>query len=290
MDNHGSQMLTPAEIVQANIKLEENRAKMPFMKMVVLGILAGIFISCGAQASNVAMHTIPNLGTARIVAGCVFAIGLMFVVFIGAELFTGDCLLILGVLEKKVKAITMVRILIVVFISNLIGSLMVVSLVNFSGQFGYSNDMLGAFTIKVAMDKAGKGFGASLASGILCNVFVCGAVLMMTSAKDAAGKVWTCFFSILAFIVSGFEHCVANMYYIPAGIVAKNNEAYATKAMELYGYTKEQLNGLDIKSFIVDSTLPVTIGNMIGGIILVGLTMWLAYCKNYDKKVKNLTK
>ena len=236
------------------------------------------------------MHALPNVSTARIVAGCVFAIGLMLVVFIGAELFTGDCLLIMGVLDKKVKTLTMIRILIVVFISNLIGALIVVLLVYYSGQLGYSNDILGAFTIKVAMGKGEKSFISSFSSGILCNVFVCGAVLMMTSAKDAAGKVWTCFFPILAFVVSGFEHCVANMYYIPVGILAKNNEVYANKAMELYGYTKEQLDKLNVKSFLVDSTIPVTIGNVFGGVVLVGLMMWMAYGKKYDKKVKNLTK
>ena len=290
MNNETSHILSPTEIVESNIKLEVNRSNMPLLKMVLLGILAGIFISCGAQASNVAMHALPNVSTARIVAGCVFAIGLMLVVFIGAELFTGDCLLIMGVLDKKVKTLTMIRILIVVFISNLIGALIVVLLVYYSGQLGYSNDMLGAFTIKVAMGKVEKSFISSFSSGILCNVFVCGAVLMMTSAKDASGKVWTCFFSILAFVVSGFEHCVANMYYIPVGILAKNNEVYANKAMELYGYTKEQLDKLNVKSFLVDSTIPVTIGNVFGGVVLVGLMMWLAYCKNYDKKVKNLTK
>ena len=112
---------------------------------------------------------------------------------------------------------------------------------------------------------------------------------MATAAKDAAGKVWTCFFPILAFVVSGFEHCVANMYYIPAGILAKSNEAYVNKAMELYGYTKEQLDSLSIKSFLVDSSIPVTLGNVVGGMLFIGVIMWLIYGKNYDKKVKNLT-
>ena len=158
MNNETSHILSPTEIVESNIKLEVNRSNMPLLKMVLLGILAGIFISCGAQASNVAMHALPNVSTARIVAGCVFAIGLMLVVFIGAELFTGDCLLIMGVLDKKVKTLTMIRILIVVFISNLIGALIVVLLVYYSGQLGYSYDMLGAFTIKVAMGKVEKSF------------------------------------------------------------------------------------------------------------------------------------
>lgn len=280
-------MLSSAEILKANIQVEVNRTKMPFMKMVLLGIFAGMFIACGAEGSSVAMHAISNVGLARTVAGCIFPIGLMLIVLLGGELFTGDCLLIMGVLDKKVKVLSMIRILIVVFFSNLIGSLIIVFLVNLSGQLGYSNNLLGAFTIKVAMGKATMDFSKAFTSGILCNVFVCGAVLMATAAKDVAGKIWACFFPILVFVVSGFEHCVANMYYIPAGIIAKNNSVYAEKAMEVYGYTEEQLAKLNWKSFFIDSSIPVTLGNIVGGMVLIGVIFWLINGKNYDKNKKS---
>ena len=267
-------MLSSAEILKANIQVEVNRTKMPFMKMVLLGIFAGMFIACGAEGSSVAMHAISNVGLARTVAGCIFPIGLMLIVLLGGELFTGDCLLIMGVLDKKVKVLSMIRILIVVFFSNLIGSLIIVFLV-------------GAFTIKVAMGKATMDFSKAFTSGILCNVFVCGAVLMATAAKDVAGKIWACFFPILVFVVSGFEHCVANMYYIPAGIIAKNNSVYAEKAMEVYGYTEEQLAKLNWKSFFIDSSIPVTLGNIVGGMVLIGVIFWLINGKNYDKNKKS---
>lgn len=282
-------MLSSAEILKANVQVEVNRTKMPFLKMVLLGIFAGMFIACGAEGSSVAMHAIPNVGLARTVAGCIFPIGLMLIVLLGGELFTGDCLLIMGVLDKKVKVLSMIRILITVFFSNLIGSLIIVFLVNLSGQLGYSNNLLGAFTIKVAMGKATMDFSKAFASGILCNVFVCGAVLMATAAKDVSGKIWACFFPIMVFVVSGFEHCVANMYYIPAGIIAKSNSAYAAKAMEVYGYTEEQLAKLNWKAFFIDSSIPVTLGNIVGGMVLIGVIFWLINGKKYDKKVKNLT-
>lgn len=282
-------MLSAAEILKANVQVEVNRTKMPFLKMVLLGIFAGMFIACGAEGSSVAMHAISNVGLARTVAGCIFPIGLMLIVLLGGELFTGDCLLIMGVLDKKVKVLSMIRILIIVFFSNLIGSLIIVFLVNLSGQLGYSNNLLGAFTIKVAMGKATMDFSKAFTSGILCNVFVCGAVLMATAAKDVSGKIWACFFPIMVFVVSGFEHCVANMYYIPAGIIAKSNSAYAAKAMEVYGYTEEQLAKLNWKAFFIDSSIPVTLGNIVGGMVLIGVIFWLINGKNYDKKFKNLT-
>ena len=137
------------------------------------------------------------------------------------------------------------------------------------------------------MGKATMDFSKAFTSGILCNVFVCGAVLMATAAKDVAGKIWACFFPILVFVVSGFEHCVANMYYIPAGIIAKNNSVYAEKAMEVYGYTEEQLAKLNWKSFFIDSSIPVTLGNIVGGMVLIGVIFWLINGKNYDKNKKS---
>lgn len=284
-----SSMLSTTEILRANVQVEVNRAKMPLLKMVMLGIFAGMFISLGAEGSSLAMHAISNVGLARTVAGCIFPIGLMLIVLLGGELFTGDCLLIIGVLDKKVKVLSMIRILIIVFISNLIGSLIVVFLVNLSGQLSYSGNLLGAFTIKVAMGKATMDFSKAFTSGILCNVFVCGAVLMATAAKDVSGKIWACFFPIMVFVVSGFEHCVANMYYIPAGIIAKNNDAYAAKAMEVYGYTSEQMDKLNWKAFFVNSSIPVTLGNIVGGMLLIGTIFWIINGKDYSKKDKNLT-
>lgn len=274
MDN--KPMMTPAEVLAGNIKIQENRVNMKISRLMVLAVMAGMFIAGGAAASSVAMHAVGNVGLARTVGGCIFPVGLMLIVFIGGELFTGDCLLFLGVLDKKVKVLQMLKVLVLVWIGNLIGSVIIAGLVYFSGQFGYSGGLLGAFTIKVALGKATMSFGAAFCSGILCNIFVCLAVLMAQTAKDPSGKIWGIFFPILAFVVSGYEHCVANMYYIPAGLFALMNPTYVNKAMEEYGFTMDQLSALNLKTFFINSSIPVTLGNMVGGMIFVGLFLFLA--------------
>ena len=157
-----------------------------------------------------------------------------------------------------------------VYLGNFAGAVLIAFLVAHSGQYDYSAGALGAYTIKTAVGKTGLSFMRALFSGILCNILVCAAVLMAAAAKDIGGKVLAIFFPILAFVVSGFEHCVANMYYIPAGIFAAGNPAYVQKAQELYGLGAEKLTGLNWGSFVTVNLLPVTIGNIIGGAVMVG--------------------
>lgn len=271
----------PAEVVEANINAACTKVKMPIWKMILLGVLGGMFIACGASSSSVAMHNISNVGLARLVAGAVFPVGLMMIVFIGGELFTGDCLMINGVLDKRYSVWSMLRVLLIVWFSNLIGSVVIAFLAYAAGQYNFTNGLLGAFTIKVALGKVNLSFGTAFASGIACNVFVCAAVLMAAAAKDIEGKVWAIFFPILAFVVSGYEHCVANMYYIPAGLFAMQNETYVQRVMEEYGYTAEQLSGLNLANFFVKSSIPVTLGNMVGGMLFLGVIL---YFVNKKKK------
>lgn len=270
-------MLSPLQIVSANITAAKAKTELSFLRMILLGIFAGMFIACGASASSVAMHAISNVGLARLVAGCVFPIGLMMIVFVGGELFTGDCLMIMGCMHKKFSPLSMAKVLIVVWISNLLGSVILAALVSASGQFHYSGDLLGAFTIKVGLGKANLSFGAAFVSGILCNIFVCIAVLMAAAAKDIVGKVFAIFFPILAFVVSGYEHCVANMYYIPAAIFAAADPAYVQAAQTAYGYTTAQLEALTWGNFLVNNLIPVTLGNVAGGMVFVGLPLYLIH-------------
>ena len=171
----------------------------------------------------------------------------------------------------------MIKVLVLVFLSNFVGSALVAALVNSSGQLHYSGDLMGAFTIKVAMGKVNMSFGAAFASAIMCNIFVCVAVLMAAAAKDISGKVWAIFFPIMAFVISGYEHCVANMYYIPAGIFASGNSAYVKAAQTAYGYTAAQLESLTWGNFVVKNLLPVTLGNIVGGMLFVGLPLYLIH-------------
>ena len=279
MESTYSAISTPPQIVAANMNAAKGKTELPLLRMILLGIFAGMFIAGGASASSLAMHAISNVGLSRLVAGAIFPVGLMMIVLVGGELFTGDCLMIMGCVHGKFSAAKMIKVLVVVYLSNFLGSVLFAELVNLSGQYSYTNGLLGAFTIKVAMGKVNLSFGAAFASGILCNIFVCMAVLMAMAAKDIAGKVWAIFFPILAFIVSGYEHCVANMYYIPAGIFAASNETYVARAMEAYGYTAAQLADLNWINFVVKNLVPVTLGNIVGGMLFVGLPLYLIHAQ-----------
>lgn len=275
--NQASPIVLPQQIVAANMTAAKGKTALPVLRILLLGIFAGMFIACGASASSVAMHAVSNVGLARLVAGCIFPVGLMMIVFVGGELFTGDCLMIMGCMHGKFSVLSMVRVLVLVFISNFLGSALFAWMVSVSSQFNFTGGLLGAFTIKVAMGKVSMPFGTAFVSGILCNFFVCIAVLMAAAAKDIAGKVLAIFFPIMAFVVSGYEHCVANMYYIPAGIFAAANESYMKIAMDTYGYTAQQLEALNWGSLLVNNLLPVTLGNMVGGMVFVGLPLYLIH-------------
>ena len=269
---------SPEEIIATNIKLSEKKAVLSTGKLILLGIMAGVFIAFGGAASNTAVHGITDVGIARTLAGVIFPVGLIMVVFLGAELFTGNCLMIMAVRDKKISWKQMLRNLILVYFSNLVGSLLIAVLVVFCGQLDYSNGLLGAYTIKVAVAKLSISPVQGITSGILCNILVCIAILVATAAKDVSGKILGIFFPIFAFVVGGFEHCVANMYYIPAGILASWNPVYAKNAEEIYGVTAEQLEHLNMIESL-HNFIPVTLGNVIGGMVFVGIPLFYIYIK-----------
>ena len=249
--------LSTKEVVEKYIEGCQAKCKMTNGRMFGKAVLAGAMIAMGAAASSVAAHTIQDVGLARLAAAVVFPVGLMMVILLGAELFTGDCLVAMSALDKKQKVIDVIRVLIVVYLGNFVGSTLIAWLVFMSGQLNYSGGVLGAYTIKVAMGKVNISFAQGVTSGILCNILVCAAVLMAMCAKDITGK-----------------HCVANMYYITAGIFAKFNPDYVEVAMSRYGYTAEQLAQLDITGYLVSNPVPVTIGNLLGGIVFLGAPLY----------------
>lgn len=258
----------------------ESSPKVTFGKAV----LAGAMIAMGAGASNVASHSITNVGLSRLAAAVVFPVGLMMVVLLGAELFTGDCLATISVFDKKQKLIDLIKFLFYVYLGNFVGAVIIAVLTYFSGQLDYSSGLLGAYTIKIALGKVNISFAQGISSGILCNILVCAAVFMASCAKDVTGKLLACFFTIMLFVTAGFEHCVANMYYIVAGIFALGNESYAALAADVYGFTAEQLSSLNVVSFLKDNLLPVTIGNILGGVLFTGAPI---YYLNKTKKKSN---
>ncbi|MGN0131081.1 MAG: formate/nitrite transporter family protein [Lachnospiraceae bacterium] len=264
----------------------EAKVNTPARKLLVKAIFAGMMIAMGAAGSSVAAHSVGNVGLSRLAAAVVFPVGLMMVILMGAELFTGDCLMIMATASGKHSVKQLIKVLGVVYIGNFIGAALTAMAVAGSGQLNYSNGVLGAYTIKVALGKVSLDFGQAVISGVLCNILVCIAVMMAMCAKDVAGKLLSSFFIIFLFVTEGFEHCVANMYYITAGLLAKMNPVYLQAAAAEYGIGAEQLAGLDISSFLLDNLLPVTIGNIIGGMVCIGIPLlYLNKDKTQDMRV-----
>lgn len=266
----------PAQVTGLMLAGMTGKSKLPLVKMFLLGILAGAFIAFGAEASSLAAHNVTQVGIQRLIMGCVFPVGLIMVVLLGTELFTGNCMMVAAVADKRVKFAMLLRNWIVVYLGNLIGAALIVLLVSATGQLGYSSNGLAVLTIKIAAAKTGLSFGAAFAGGILCNVLVCIAVLLAMASKSIIGKIAGIWFPIMAFVLSGFEHSVANMYYIPAGIFASMNPAYAAAAQEA-GVNMANLNTLGFLGNIV----PVTLGNIVGGAV-IALVMWFCFAR--DKK------
>ncbi|AEE96279.1 formate/nitrite transporter family protein [Mahella australiensis] len=268
-----NKMNAPDEIAAHVSQTSVQKAERDAIKTFVLAVLAGVFIALAAQASNMAIHTITNYGLSKVVGGAVFSAGLIMVLLAGAELFTGNNLMIIGVLDKRITMGQMLRNWIIVYIGNFVGAVLIALLINHSNLLNSSNGALGGLTVKIAVSKVNLSFEQAFILGILCNWLVCIAVWMSYGAKDAIGKVAVIFFPIWIFVLSGFEHSVANMYYIPAGILAKSDDAF----VQASHVSLDMINKLNWGSFIINNLLPVTLGNIVGGSLLVGMIYWFIY-------------
>ena len=233
---------------------------------------AGMFIAFGGFAGQTISHSIENVGLAKFATGAVFPVGLMLVVIAGAELFTGNNLIIIGYMDGKITLSQLLRNWVIVYLGNFVGSIFLAFMVSQSGLFSVSGGLLGATVIKAAIGKASLPFGQAIVRGILCNIIVVLAVWMAIAAKDIASKILAIWFPIMLFVMSGFEHSIANMYFIPAGIFAKSNSAY----VEAGNITAESLSKLNVGG-LLSNLIPVTIGNIIGGAIIIGLGYWYIY-------------
>jgi len=274
--------LTPAEIAETTIQIGIKKTKNSSLNLFLLGILAGVFIAFASEGSNMAAFNLfakpETYGLGKALAGAIFGTGLMLVVIAGGELFTGNTLIFTGVLDKRISLKGMLRNWFFVYLGNFVGSVFIAYMMNESGLFSSGANDLGAITIKIATYKVGLSFSQAFYLGVMCNWLVCLAVWMAYGGKDMSGKIWAIFFPIWLFITSGFEHSVANMYYIPAGIFAKANPVWAQAALAL-GVSEEKLAHLNWNTFLVNNLLPVTLGNIVGGALFVGGIYWFVYLR-----------
>jgi formate/nitrite transporter len=273
----------PAELSKAFINIGKAKATNTTMKLFVLGILAGVFIGFAAHlATTVATGDWPGFfGLKKFFIGAVFSVGLMMVVIPGSELFTGNNLMTIALFNRDITFGQMMRNWLLVYFGNLVGSIALAWII--AAGSGLLNGPVGATAINIAYGKVSAGGDAHQLMyfwrGIGCNWLVCLAVMMAVAAKDIAGKVLGIFFPIMAFVTSGFEHCVANMYFIPAGIFAKSSEA----AVAASGKSLELLAGLNWTTLWTGNLITVTLGNIAGGAVLCGVVYWWIYVRGTAK-------
>lgn len=267
---------SPIEVTDNYIKASAVKAQSPFWRLFVLAFFAGILISLGAVASSTAAQGIPDTGVARLVSGAIFPIGLMMVVLLGTELFTGNALMFTSVLDGLITWKQLLRNWGIVYVGNFAGAFMMAALMAFFGQLDVGGN-LAAYTMKVAQAKCSLTWENAFVLGIFCNFLVCIAIYLGNTAHETSGKILGIFFPIFGFVIAGFEHCVANMYYIPAGIFASMNPQYSGVVDSLTSMGVN-LSSLDFASFFLSNLIPVTLGNIIGG-IAVGVIMYVTHLR-----------
>lgn len=263
---------TPKEITDNYISAAVGKATAATWRILVLSFFAGILISLGAIASSTAAHGVGDPGIVKLISGAIFPIGLMMVVLLGTELFTGNALMVTAVISRDITVGQLLRNWALVYIGNFIGAVLMAVLMAYFGQLDIGAGSLAVYSAKVAAAKSSLPWMNAFVLGIFCNLMVCIAIYLGNTAHDTAGKILGIFFPIFGFVVAGFEHCVANMYYIPAGIFALWNPAYTDLIVQA-GINTQVLN---FGTFITANLIPVTLGNIVGG-VCVGLIMYAAH-------------
>ncbi|MBM3254303.1 MAG: formate/nitrite transporter family protein [Candidatus Omnitrophica bacterium] len=245
--------LSPLEMSKAISDIGEKKAKETIFELFVFGVLAGIYIAFGAVvATVVSSGGTLDPGLVKFLAGSVFSVGLMLVLILGSELFTGNILMTIGLIYQKYSFGRVLRNWLIVYLGNLLGSMLIVWLVYNSGLLVHLGKPtpIGTLAVEITQAKLQLSFSEALCRGILCNMLVCLAVIMCIASRTMEGKILGIYFPIMTFVASGYEHSVANMYFLPIGLMLKG---------EL----------LSKFSTIFNNLIPVTIGNIIGGLLIV---------------------
>jgi formate transporter FocA len=269
------------------IKAEEvgvRKAVMGWRNTFALAVLAGAFIALGAIFATTvtagAADKIP-FGVTRLLSGLVFCLGLILVVVAGAELFTGNNLIAMAWADRRVSTFQLLRNWLIVYAGNLVGSLATAVFMFVSRQYTFGGGAIGLNALTTANSKCSLEFVQAIALGIMCNALVCLAVWLCFSARTTTDKILSIIFPITAFVAAGFEHSVANMYFIPIGLLVKDGAPPAF--WQAIGKTAADFPNLTWGNFFLANLLPVTIGNIIGGSVMVGLFYWFIYIRKIRK-------
>ena len=280
-------MLAPAEIAEYTINTGVAKVNRSNSKVLVSAFLAGAYIAFGALGSVAASYNLlanpATYGLGKALAGLMFPAGLIFVLLAGADLFTGNILIAVAAFKKKVTWGQAAKNWALVWLGNLLGAIVVAWMVGQAGVFDWSNGLYGGVVLKTAIGKVGIEFMPALISGILCNWVVCVTVWITYASKDVAGKVLTGFIGIFLFVCTGFEHCVANMGYLFAAFFTKANPMYLEAAHK----TAADVAAINFKGMFINNLLPVTIGNIIGGLVFVAGIYFFLFVNNSSEENKS---
>jgi len=279
MDTIHIDSLLPSEMATQAESLGVAKAKMAPSKTFVLAVLAGAFIAFGSVFfTTVTSASTMSYGVTRLLGGLSFCLGLVLVIVGGAELFTGNNLIIMAWANKKVSTLQVLKNWCLVYLGNFIGALFIVVLMIFARQYLSASGMVGINILNIAKVKCELSFTQAIALGILCNILVCLAVWLCFSSKSISGKIISIVFPVTAFVSCGFEHSIANMYFVPKAIMMLHQQD--TKMLALIEQSGVNYDTVTWSNFFINNLLPVTLGNIIGGAVLVGLVYWFVYLRN----------
>ncbi len=275
--------LLPPDMAARAERIGAEKTRLPFQRLIVLAILAGAFIAFGAMLSTIVATTGAQAmpyGLLRLVTGLAFSLGLILVVVGGAELFTGNNLMVMAWASGSVTTAEVLRAWAIVYIGNLVGAVATALLVFLSGLHEQGGGAVGAQALDLAQQKAALDFVPALVRGILANVLVCLAVWLCYGARSITDRILALSLPVAAFVAAGFEHSIANMYILPYGLFVK-----AWAAPEFWtaiAQSSDAFAGLTWSAFLAN-LIPVTIGNVIGGGVLVGAVYWFVYLRRSGK-------
>jgi len=275
--------LLPAEMASKAETIGVKKAHMNAVSMFVLAVLAGAFISLGAIFSTTVIAGAGELpyGVARLLAGLVFTLGLILVVVGGAELFTGNNLIVMAWADGKVSAGLLLKNWIIVYLGNFVGAFATAGLMFFTRQYSFGGGAVGLAALNTGNAKSGLDFVQALALGVMCNALVCLAVWLTFSARTTTDRIVAIIPPITAFVAAGFEHSVANMYFIPVALFIKAGAP--DTFWSAIGKTAADFTNLTWDKFFLNNLLPVTLGNILGGAVLVGAVYWFVYLRAAPK-------
>ena len=266
------QLFSMKEVIENYNMASVKKCKKSVINILFMAMVAGLIIGLAGLSASLASFTIENYSIRRLVNGLIFPFGLGIIMLLESQLFTGNCMMAVSLIQRKIKLKMLLRNWLLVYIGNFAGAFFVGFITYYLNI--YQKELFGIYLLNISIDKCQNQFLQLFVMGVLGNILVCTGVLLSMSAKDTVGRIYGAYIPVSLFIISGFEHCIANMFYVPAALFCIKDQSIVEKAMA----EGINISTLSWESFFVRNLIPVTLGNIIGG-MLIGLLIW-----NYSRE------